>query len=116
MPIVEIGPMADATISDGEHDDKTCEYEPFYGRRADAVFEIAEDEEAAGGELDQRVHRRNREPARAALAAQPEPAEDGNVVVGLYGRFATWAARTRRHDGQTLWNPRNADVQKAAKN
>jgi hypothetical protein len=115
-PVHEIGQDADAKIGDGQNYDQARENEPLHGGGGESVLEIAEDEEAAGGEFDEGVHRRNREPAGAAFAAKPEPAEDGNVVVGLDGGLAPGAPRTRGHDGQTLWNPRDADVQKAAKN
>jgi len=115
-PVDDIGQEADAKIGDGQHHDEAGENEPLRGGGGEPVFEIAQDKKAAGSELDQRVHRRNRESAGAAFTAQPEPAEHGDVVVRLDRGLAAGATRTRGHDGQTLWNPRDADVQKAAKN
>lgn len=115
-PVDEIGQETHSKIGDREHNDQASEDEPFQGGDGESILEIADDEKASRGELDQRIHRRNRKSAGAALAAQPEPAEDGNVVVGLNRLLAAGAARTRGYDRQTLWNPRDADVQKAAEN
>ena len=47
--------------------------------------------------LDQRVARRDPHPTGTAAAPQPDPAEHGDVVVGLDGRLTTRAPRSGRH-------------------
>src|SRR5579871_2539600 len=93
-PIHKIGQESYAKIGDGQDDDDTGERDPLNGSVADDVFEIAHDKQAAGREFDQRVHGRDRKTAGAASTPQPEPAEDGDVVVGLDRGLAPGAART----------------------
>src|SRR5258707_8860232 len=51
--------------------------------------------------------------ARPALAAQPYPSKQRNVVIRLDWGPALRTTRSRRDDRHALWNPRDADVQEA---
>ena len=109
-----IGEDADAQVGDGEDDDEADEDEPLEGFDGEAEAEVTGHEEEAGGELDQRVHRGDGERAGAAFAAEPEPAQNGNVIVGLDGRKAARAAGAGRDDGEAFRDARDAHIQKAA--
>src|SRR5690349_895246 len=50
-----------------------------------------------------------------AFSAQKNPAQNRDIVVERYELSAPGAGRTRRHHGQSSWQPVNTDVQKAAK-
>jgi len=52
--------------------------------------------------------------AVAAFAAEDEPAEDGDVVVGLDGRLATRAAGGGANDGESFRDAGDANVEEAA--
>ena len=109
-----VGKNSDAEIGDSEDDDEAHEKEPFERFRRKAESVITSDKEEAGEQFNCGVHRRDGIAASAALAAEPEPGKDGNVVVGFDWRFALGAARAGRHDGQAFRDPRDADIQKAA--
>ena len=79
----------------------------------------AEAQDARGAQqarqgLDDRVLGRDRRPARAALAAQPQPAEDRHVVVGLDRRPARGARRRRVRQGLAARQPVGHHVQEGA--
>ena len=113
-PLMASGRSADAQVGDGENDDEADEEEPLEGFDGEAEAEVAGDEEEAGGELDERVHRGDGEGAGAAFSAEPEPAQNGNVIVGLDGRMAARAAGAGRDDGEAFRDARDAHIQKAA--
>ena len=50
----------------------------------------------------------------AACAAEEEPTEDGDVVVGLDGCFAARAAGGGADDGESFGDARDANVEEAA--
>ena len=100
--IYGVGEDADAQVGDGQDDDEADEEEPLEGFDGESEAEVAADEEQASREFDERVHRRNGKRAGAAFSAQPEPAQNGNVVVRLDRRFAAGATRRRRNDGKAL--------------
>ena len=52
--------------------------------------------------------------AATAFAVEEQPAEHGDVVVRLDWRFASRTFRTRRDDGNSFRNARDANIQKAA--
>jgi hypothetical protein len=52
--------------------------------------------------------------AIAAVAAEKDPAKNGNVVVGADGRGATRAAGARADDGFVTRQAGDADVEEAA--
>src|SRR5690242_17747974 len=54
--------------------------------------------------------------ARPALAPQPQPPKNRHVVIRLDRAPAVRTPRRRRHNGQALRYPRNADIQKAPNN
>src|SRR5262249_3871481 len=62
------------------------------------------------------IHHGNRMLAGPALATEPDPAEQRDVVVGLDRGLALWASGPGRNDRYTLRNPRDADVQEASNN
>jgi len=115
-PVYGVRENADSNVSDCQDDDKAQEKEPFkrFGRKAKR--EIAGDEEQASEKFDSGIHYGDWCAAVAAFAAEREPGDQWNVVVRLDGRAAVRAARTGRHDGHAIRDPRYADVQKAADN
>ena len=85
------------------------EAEPDLLARAEAQDD--ERHQHRGRQLDERVAPGDRRPARAAAAAQQEPREDGDVVVGLDRRLAAGAAGTRDGEGLALRQPVGDHVQ-----
>src|SRR5262249_30986629 len=110
----DIGEEAHADVSDSEDDDEARKRNPLAGFRSESEAKKTTDEEKSGEQLNEGIHRGNRELAGAAFPAEPKPAEDWDVVVGLYGREAARAARDRRHDGNALGNARDAHIQEAS--
>jgi hypothetical protein len=113
-PVDGVGKHTDPKIRDDEDHQHAVENQELERDQRDAEREICKDEEKPGEEFDDGIHRRNRQAATAAFAAQQEPAEDRNVVVGLDGLKAARATRAGRNDGQSLWNTRDADIEEAA--
>lgn len=109
-----VGKDADANVGDGQDDDEAEEEEPLKCVGSEAEREVGCDEKKSSEEFDGWVHEGDWRGAGAAFAAEPKPGEYRNVIVGLDRRVAMWATRAGRHDGDALWNPRDADVQKAA--
>ena len=74
--------------------------------RQRVVCEHGADTQRRGAPLDERVARRDRLAAAAAVAAQQQPGEDRDVVVRPHRRVASGAVRGRRDDrlvpGQTV--------------
>ena len=101
-------------VGDDENDEEAAEEEPFEGGEGDAESVVGENEVGAGEELDDGVHGRDGEAAVAAFAAEEEPTEDGNVVVGLDGGFAARAAGSWADDGESFGDARDANVEEAA--
>ena len=48
------------------------------------------------------------------IAAEEEPTEDGDIVVGLDGGFAARAAGGGADDGESFGDARDANIQEAA--
>src|SRR5713101_5935852 len=113
-PIDEVGQDTFAIVSDDQNHQDTTETKPLKCRDGEAKAQVAGDKKQGGHELDGWIHRGNRSVAIAAFAAQQDPAEYRNIIVCLDCSAALRATRPRRHDGDTCWNPRDADVQKAA--
>src|SRR5437870_7367573 len=78
--------------------------------------EPPDDEAIPGGVegLYERVAPPDAGPAAPAPAAQPEVAEDRNVVIPDDGCLALRALRSRPHDGSAKGQAMDADIQKAA--
>ena len=73
-----------------------------------------ESEPKSEGELDRRIAPRNDGVAMAAVGAQCQPTEDGDVIVPRDEGAAGVAVRARRDDGSVSRKPRDADVQETA--
>ena len=104
----------DEEVGDNKNDEEAAEEEPFEGGQGDAEGVVGEDEVGAGEELDDGVHGRDGEAAVAAFAAEEEPTEDGDVVVGLDGCLAARAAGGGANDGESFGDARDANVEEAA--
>lgn len=104
----------DEEVGDDENDEEAAEEEPLEGGEGDAEDVVGEDEVGAGEDFDDGVHGRDREAAVAAFAAEEEPTEDGNVVVGLDGSFAARTAGGGADDGESFGDARDANVEEAA--
>ncbi len=109
-----VGEEADTQIGDDEYDQQTAEEEPLEGGQGDAEGVVSEDEEGSREELNDGVEGRDGKSARAAFAAQEEPTEDGDVVVGLDGVLTTRAAGSGADDGEAVRDAHDANIQEAA--
>lgn len=113
-PVHGVGKNADANVGDREHDNETYKEKPLNRFGREAKREVAGDEKQAGKKFDGRIYYGDWRIASAAFSAQDEPGNERDIVVGLDGRGAIGATRAGRYDGHAVWNPRDADVQKAA--
>jgi len=109
-----VGEEANPQVGDDENDQQTAEEKPFEGGQGDAEGVVGEDEEGSREELNDGVKGRDGQSARAAFAAQEEPTEDGDVVVGFDGGFTTRAAGSRADDGEGVRDAHDANIQEAA--
>src|SRR5437899_2599540 len=96
-------------------DNEGREERPVHEAHGDHT-EAPDDEAIAGGVegLYERVAPADAGPAAPAPAAQPEVAEDRNVVVPGDSRLALRASGPRPHDGFSTGQAMDADIQEAA--
>ena len=113
-PVYGVGENPRANIRNCEDDHKAKEEEPFESFKRETKNEVASDEKNGGEKLDGRIHGGNRCTAAAAFPAKQKPRKQRDVVVGFDCRLAVGTTRARGHNGHAIWNPRDADVQKAA--
>ena len=115
-PVHQVGKNSHPQVGNRQNDDQAGEKQPFNRCLRNPKFQIRQHKQQPGGQLHDRIHRRNRMLARPALARQPQPPEHRHVVIRLDGVPAIGAPRRRRHNGQAFRYPRNADIQKAPNN
>ena len=80
---------------DAEQDGK--EHGTSDGEERGAVAPCHAAPDDGGGELDEGIHRRDREAARTALPPQQQPRNDGDVVAGVECRTAAGASGAGPH-------------------
>ncbi len=113
-PVDGVGQNAYAQVGDDQNDQKATEDQELEGGKGQAEIVVGEDEECARQKLDDGIHRRNRQAAITAFAAQPDPAKNRNIVVGLNRIQAAGTTRTGRNNGKALRNAGDTDIQEAA--
>ena len=101
-------------VGDEEHDQRARKDHAHETEQREPVGQIRDHEHERGDDLDRGIHPRHRLLARAAPAAERDPAEDGKIVEPGQHAAARRAARPRMHHRLAERQPIGADVQEAA--
>src|SRR6266852_8899741 len=105
-----VGKKTLAQIGDGQHNDEAGENRPFETGGSQSEGCIAGGKKDSRKKLDKGIERGDFFLAIAAAAPKQQPAQHGNVVVGLERSPALGAARARADNGLLGRNPDNAHV------
>jgi hypothetical protein len=103
-------------IDEAHHHQGCNEDEGDKERRGEAELENQENREEGHHRLNQRIPCRYRGLTRSTLTPEQEVAEDGDIIIRLYGSLAPRAMRKRGDEGFPKGNPEDADIEKASHN